>query len=104
MKYLLVDPPRITAFPEIGPIRTNADFVVSCRAIGVPSPVATLYLNDEEIFGGFTPVVHHKVTNAGRSDNGTYTCTASSISKITGQPFPLVSRMIEVLVQGLQAL
>ena len=99
----MIDPPRITEFQEIGPVRIGANFVLSCHSTGVPSPIATLYFNDEKVFGGILSVVNHTVTNAGIGDNGTYNCTAISISKITGQPFPAVTKTIEVVIQGLQA-
>lgn len=94
----------ITNFPELGIIRSGESFKLSCSASGVPTPSIQLYRNNEEIFKFTSGSVSLDETNANaRVHHGTYNCTANSISKTTGKPFPTASESIQVIVQGLSA-
>jgi len=98
----LTDPPTITEFTELDPIRVGKDLTLSCSADGVPTPTITIYKDDEEILS-LRGSVQHKITSATVKDHGNYTCNVNSISKTTGKPFPVDSRSIQVIVQGLYA-
>ena len=97
--YFFTDPPEITEFPEVGPLRIGDPLHVFCSASGIPLPTIRLFINDKEVFKGSLSVAH--VTSATiRNDHGTYKCVASSNSRATGEPFPTASKSIEVIVQG----
>lgn len=98
----MADPPTITEFPEVDPIRVGEDFDLSCSADGVPTPNITIYKDDTEISSFTGRSVQLTITSAtARKDHGKYTCIVNSISKTTGQQFPIDSRSIQVIVQGL---
>ena len=95
------DPPTITEFAEVDPIRVGENLDLLCTATGVPTPILTIY-NDGEFVaslpGGY---LTHTITSASsRDDHGMYNCTAHSTSKATGQPLPVASKTIQVIVEG----
>ena len=98
--YVFTDPPEITEFPEVGPLRIGDPLHVFCSASGIPSPTIQLFINDEEAFKGPLSVTHRVTSVTIKNDHGTYECVASSNSRATGEPFPTASKSIEVIVQG----
>ena len=96
------DPPSIT-FEEVDPIEDGSELHLLCSASGIPTPSITIYRNDEKVSGPLPGgSLEYTVTSASAKNNhGTYSCNASSISNITGLPFPTASKSIQVIVQGL---
>ena len=100
----MTDPPSITAFPEVDPIKDGESLNLLCSASGVPTPSITIYRNGEEVVSFLGGSVKQTITSASaKNDHGTYSCNASSTSRTTGQPFPDASKSIQVIVQGLNA-
>lgn len=101
----LTDPASITAFAEVDPIKDGESLYLFCSASGVPTPSITIYRNGEEVVGGFPAgsLVYTTTSASAKHDHGTYSCNASSTSRTTGQPFPIASKSIQVIVQGLNA-
>ena len=96
------DPPSVT-FEEVDPIKDDGSLYLFCNASGVPTPTITIYRNGKEFAGPFSGgSLGHTITSASaKSDHGTYSCNASSMSRTTGLPFPTASKSIQVIVQGL---
>ena len=100
----LTDPPSITAFAEVDPIKDGENLYLVCSASGVPTPSIAIYRNGEEVVSFLGGSVEQTITSASaKNDHGTYSCNASSTSRATGQPFPIASKSIQVIVQGLNA-
>jgi len=86
----------------MNPIKVGDTLSLVCCARGLPSPTIALYKdgiiilkNPEEL-----DKLNYTVTSAKLKDNGTYTCNASSTSRVNGRPYPVATKSIEVVVQG----